>query len=96
MSGRRSNDGNGPFTLIDTRGGNRTFAAGTNQIGQLEECRRSERRFSFFDVQTQRRSARSPLGTVFCNAANACFAGSLPKIIVFKMTVIPACDTTIE
>ena len=41
-------------------GGNRTFAAGANQIGQLEESRRSERRASFFDVQMQPMAARSP------------------------------------
>jgi hypothetical protein len=43
------------------KGGNRTFAAGANQIEQLKESRRSERRSSFFVVQTQRKSAASPL-----------------------------------
>ena len=46
-----------------SNGGNRTFAAGANQIGQLEESRRSERRASFFDVQMQPMAARSPFFT---------------------------------
>ena len=41
-------------------GGNQTFAAGANQIGQLEESGRSGRRSSFFDLQPQRMAAQSP------------------------------------
>jgi hypothetical protein len=42
-------------------GGNRTFAAGANWIGQLEGSERSERRSNFSDVQAQRVAATSPV-----------------------------------
>jgi hypothetical protein len=43
------------------KGGLRTFAASAKSKGQREESGRSGLRLSFFDVQTQRTAAPSPL-----------------------------------
>jgi hypothetical protein len=48
------------FDMINAMGGNRTFAAAANLIGQLEESGRSGLRPSFFDMQTQLTAAVSP------------------------------------
>jgi hypothetical protein len=44
----------------ETLGGLRTFAAHANETGQFEESGRSGLRPSFFDVQSRRKSAKSP------------------------------------
>jgi hypothetical protein len=61
---------------VGTKGGELPFAASAKSKGQREESGRSGLRLSFFDVQTQRTAAVSPLYRISITRRMAAIKGA--------------------